>query len=146
MSHMGRGDETHAGASVETEGACGGETLCERGPHLLCGNGSISVRLPEMPPASKRKKRSTSHLLDMIPELEMQPHGFVSITDAGFECFERAVKFQRWRTLTHGLPFDRIVYRVKWTGGGGLTARVMPDNNIHRKMCYEIKINKTHDS
>lgn len=70
-----------------------------------------------------------SGVLDGVTELKSVSAGFVSITDPVFELREHAYHIPKnagisQSSLYVGNQFERTVYQVRWSGGGGLTARI----------------------
>ncbi|AWO77120.1 E4 ORF6/7 [Tree shrew adenovirus 1] len=79
-----------------------------------------------------RTPTNSGHVLDCTETLEDFADGFISITDPRLAHKETAIAIfpeQRtetldYRTVNTALFFERTVYKVKFSGGGSLTARI----------------------
>lgn len=132
---MGRFYEACARAEAELAARRRGARDSEGNPSLQGGDGETQLRMSTVLFDAERGSRQAPEarhlprpqLLNCVPELSFSLPGFVSITSPEFECMEHAVKIIRNQdTEITRLHFNRIVYKVKWEGGGSLCARVYP--------------------
>lgn len=138
---MGRFYEACARAEAELAAGRCGDRDPEGNPALQGGDGETQLRMSTVlfdaergsGQAPEARHLPRPQLLNCVPDLSSSLPGFVSITSPDFECVEHAVKLIHNRdTYNTGLHFNRIVYKVKWEGGGMLTCRVLPKSAIKK--------------
>ena len=137
-----------AALGSDAETWAGGVHHSERDAGVSNGDEEVQMWMPKVffsatgtsGESAEARRGQRPDVLDATPELSWCPDKFVSITSTDFECLEVALKLRHqmdsYRTC---LQFERRVYRVKWEGGGKLTARVYPPKKMYKRACFDLQ-------